>query len=480
MNKTRHWQASIKHLVSVDRSRRRSGSHENLTLEHPILSKLATCTILSQFKQVHARILTTGLFRNVFAASRLLKFVSTLLSPLDLPLVNLVFSQIQQPDAFCYNLVIKAHSWSSHPLNSLPLFQKLLLQGICPNEYTFCFLLDCCSQGLALEEGKQLHGHLKKHGLDSTVFAGTSLIHMYGVCGALQDALQSFDQMLQRSDVSWSAIIDAYVDNGEAIHGFALFQKMRSLGIEPNNATFVTILRACAEQCQLAIGRQVHAHVAVRGLELNVTLGTSLVDIYLKSAEIEQAFQVFSAMPKRNVASWNCLIHGLAMNGEAMRALSMFEMMEKDNIRPNGVTFLGILHACSHAGLLADGLKYFSQMTQVYGISPNIKHYGCLIDLCARAGRVEEAITVVREIPVKPDIVIWFALLGGCRAHGCKNLKEMLAAQIVKVAPCDTCGYLLLSEAFATANCWNDVGRVRDIMKEMDIRKIAGRSSIAN
>ncbi|XP_010938285.2 pentatricopeptide repeat-containing protein At5g43790 [Elaeis guineensis] len=447
----------------------------------PILSKLEACPNLYQFSQIHAHVITSGLFHNVFAASRLLKFSTASLSPPDLQLTNLLFSQIHHPDVFCYNLVIKALSLSSSPLNSLSLFRKLLLQGLCPNEYTFCFLLDCCSHGIALWEGRQLHAHLNKHGLATATFSGTSLIHMYGDCGALPDALQAFEQMQLRSNASWGAMIDACVEHGKVFDGLKLFREMRSLGVEPSNATLVSIVSACAELGDLVSGRAVHGHIVVSGLELNVILGTSLVDMYSKSAAIEMAMEVFSVMPVRTVASWNCLIHGMAINGDGARAKCLFEEMLLDgDVRPNEVTFLGILNACSHAGLIEDGVVYFSLMSKAYGIRPNIKHYGCMVDLYGRAGRVEEAIEIIRTMSMKPDIGIWGALLGACRTPGYKELGELLAAQIMKIAPYDTCGYLLLSDAYASDRRWDDVVGVRKVMREMVIRKMPGFSSICS
>lgn len=334
---------------------------------------------------------------------------------------------------------------------------------------------------MALWEGRQLHAHLNKHGLATATFSGTSLIHMYGDCGALQDALQLFEQMQLRSNASWGATIDACVEHGKVFDGLKLFREMWSLGVEPGNATLVSILSAYAEQGNLVSGRAVHGHVVVSGSELNVTLGTSLVDMYSKSGAIDIAMEVFSAMPVRTVASWNCLIHGMAINGHGARAKFLFEEMLHDgDVCPNEVTFLGILHACSHAGMMEDGIKYFSLMSKAYGIVPNIKHYGCMVDLYGRAGRLEEAIEIIRTMPMKPDIGIWGALLGACRTHGYEELGELLAAQLMKIASYDTCGYLLLSNAYASDRRWHDVVGVRKVMRDMVIRKMPGFSSVCS
>ncbi|XP_072997695.1 pentatricopeptide repeat-containing protein At5g66520-like [Typha latifolia] len=452
-----------------------------LNLNHPILSKLESCPNLSQFNQIHAQITTSGLFNNVFAASRLLKCCTDTLNPPNLPLGQLIFSQIQNPDVFSYNLVIKAFSLSCHPLKSLSLYQELLNRGLSPNEYTFCFLLDCCSRGIALWEGRQVHAHLKKHGLDTKLHSGTSLLHMHGDCGALTDALRSFEEIPVRSDVSWGAVIDACVNHGEVGNGLRLFKEMRSLDLEPNNATLVSVLSACAELGDVTVGRAVHAYVAVRGSVLNITLGTSLVDMYAKSGAIDMAMAVFSAMHVRTVASWNCLIHGMAINGQGDKAITLLEMMQHDDdINPNGTTFLSVLHACSHSGLVEDGIKLFAEMSKFYKIVPTIEHYGCMVDLYGRAGRISEAMDLISSMPMRPDIGIWGALAVACKAHGCRDLGELMAAKIIKMAPYDICGYLFLSDTYANESRWVDVIGLRKMMREMDIRKAAGYSSVAN
>ncbi|OAY65444.1 Pentatricopeptide repeat-containing protein [Ananas comosus] len=443
-----------------------------------ILSELQIRTSLPRFNQLHALFITSGLFRGALPATRLLKCATDASNH---PLAQLIFAQIQSPDAFSYNALIKALALSPHPLISLCFYRGMLRRGLSPNEYTFCFLLDCCARGLALLEGRQVHAHVGKRGLAAALFAGTSLVHMYGDCGAPADARRAFDEMPQRSGVSWAAVVDACVGCGEPAGALRLFREMRGAGVQPNNAALVGALCACAEIGDSAAGRAVHAHVVVRGLELNVTLGTSLVDMYSKSGAIDSATAVFLLMPVTSVASWNCLIHGTAINGQGDKAVSLFEKMKhKTDVRPNKVTFLSVLHACSHSGLVEEGVKFFAEMSsRMYNIVPSIEHYGCMVDLYARSGRLDDAMGLVKAMPMKPDIGIWGSLIVSCRNHGYRDMETPLAAQILKLAPDDTCGYLFLADAFAKERRWEDVIGVRKMMREMDVRKVAGSSSIA-
>ncbi|XP_020583134.1 pentatricopeptide repeat-containing protein At1g08070, chloroplastic-like [Phalaenopsis equestris] len=184
-------------------------------------------------------------------------------------------------------------------------------------------------------------------------------------------------------------------------------------------------------------------------------------------------------MPAKNVASWNCLIFGLANNGYGAKAVDFFEQMKQElNVRPNGVTFLGVLQACVHAGLVENGVHYFTQMSRDYGIMPSLKHYGCIVDLYGKAGRFKEAMEVIRFMPMKPDSVIWVALFSACRTHGDRELGELMSANVIKLFADDSCGYLLLSDAYAIRRRWDEVICVRRMMREMDIKKVPGFSSI--
>ncbi|KAF6139771.1 hypothetical protein GIB67_024048 [Kingdonia uniflora] len=375
------------------------------------------------------------MFQNVFAASRLVITCAFSLDPPNIPLAYLLFARIQSPDVYTYNIVIKASSQTLNPLKSLALYRNMLLQGLKPNEYTFCFVLTSCAHGLGLVEGKQVHCQFVKHGFDFGVYGSTSLVHVYNECGELNEGIRVFEEMGQRSNVSWGTIIDGFISRGYLKDGLRLFRDMRNSGVGASNATLVSVLCACAKMQNLKLGRMVHSYVEVRGLHLNVTLGTSLVDMYSKCGAIDVAGDVFHLMRVKSIATWNCMINGLAMNGSGDEAIKLFQEMIVLGVEPNGPIFVGVLQSCSHTGLVEDGITYFFEMSKVYRIVPNLKHYGCMVDLYGRAGRLEEAIDIIRNMAMKPDIVVWGSLLGACRIHGNAKLGELVVAQILKLQP---------------------------------------------
>ncbi|KAG0480787.1 hypothetical protein HPP92_011645 [Vanilla planifolia] len=459
-----------KHHQQQDLSKRSPDSPPTLD---SFFSRLSSSPTPREFNLIHAYYTTSGLLRSNFTANNLLRASISISSHLTL----LLFSQLHHPDIFSYNMAINSLSQTSYPLKSLLLYLDLIYKGIFPNEYTFCFLLDCCSHDLAIFEGMQLHAHLVKHGLHFTTYSCTSLLHMYSECKALGDAYQVFVQMPTRSNVSWGVMINAFFGHAEVLEGLRLFTVMLGSGFIPSNATLVSILCLCADHGELKIGRSLHGYITVNGLEINITLGTSLLDMYCKCGVIGMAMDVFAAMPVKNVASWNCLIRGMAINGHGAVAVRLYEEMKRDfNLRPDGLTFLNLLQACSHAGLIEKGVKYFTQMISEYGIVPSVKHYGCMVDLYGKAGRVKEAMEIVRSMHVKPDSVIWVALFNGCRDHGYRDLGEILAANVVKLVPGNSCGYLLLSDSYAMKRQWDDVFCVRRTMRELDITKPSGFS----
>ena len=284
--------------------------------------------------------------------------------------------------------------------------------------------------------------------------------------------------MSHRTEVSWGAVIDAYIDQGFLTDALQLYAKMRSLGHSASNAILVGAFGACAKLQDLALGRIIHGQVEARGLQLNVTLGTSLVDMYSKCGAIEMAMEAFSRMPVKSVASWNCMINGLAMNGGGSAAIGLFKEMQASGLGPNSATFVGVLHACSHGGLVNEALEYFSCMRELYGIETNVKHYGCMVDLYGRAGKLEKAVDVIRTMPMKPDIVIWGALLGGCKKHGNAKLGELVGAQIMKLQPHKVSGCSSLSDMYAMDGRWEDVISVRRMMLDMDVGREPGCSTL--
>ncbi|CAA7047433.1 unnamed protein product [Microthlaspi erraticum] len=452
-----------------------------------ILSLSETCTTISHLKQLHAYTLRTTLpdeTATLFLYGRFLHLSSSS-SFSDVSYTFRIFNSIQQENhtPFMWNTLIRACAHDvSRKEEAFLLYRKMLERGkSSPDKHTFPFLLKACAYIFKLSEGKQIHCQILKHGLGKDVYVNNSLIHLYASCGCLDLAKKVFDEMPERSLVSWNSMIDALVRAGEFDSALEMFRETQE-SFEPDGYTMQSVLSACAGLGSLSLGAWAHAFLLrKRGFEVDVLIKNSLIEMYCKCGSLRMAEQVFQTMRKRDLASWNAIILGLATHGRAEEAMACFERMV-ENVKPNSVTFVALLIACNHRGLVEKGRLYFDVMVRDYGIEPALEHYGCIVDLVARAGYVSEAIDMVMNMKMKPDAVIWRSLLDACCKNGASvELSEQIATHIIEdnqSSNGSSGAYVLLSRVYASANRWNDVGIVRKLMTEHGIRKEPGCSSI--
>ena len=350
-----------------------------------------------------------------------------------------------------------------------------------PNKLTFPFLLNACASFLGLTAGRQIQVDVLKHGFDSDVYVGNNLIHLYGSCKKTSDARKVFDEMSERNVVSWNSIMTAFVENGKFNLANECFLEMIGAGFCPDETTMVVLLSACVGN--LSLGKLVHSQVMVRELELNCRLGTALVDMYGKSGGLEYSRFVFERMCDRNVWTWSAMIVGLAQNGFAEEALELFTKMKKESsVRPNYVTFLGVLCACSHVGLVEEGYRYFSEMERTHKIKPMMIHYGAMVDILGRAGRLNEAYRFIKKMPFEPDAVVWRTLLSACSVHHDEDgegIGEKVKERLIELEPKRSGNLVIVANRFAEARMWDEAAEVRRVMKENKLKKIAGESCLA-
>lgn len=278
--------------------------------------------------------------------------------------------------------------------------------------------------------GKQIHGLILKSGLVSDLYVNNALIHMFSVCGESGLALKVFDEMSERDVVSWTSMIDGFVDNDRHIEAFKMFEVMMESGIDPNKATLVTVLRACADTGALTIGKKVHSFVKERNLTTKANVGTALIDMYAKCGCIDEATNVFNEMIDKNLYTWTAMISGLASHGHSSEAMEYFEMMKSCGVKPDERTMTAVLSACRNAGWIDKGLYHIRSMKK-YKLRPTIQHYGCIVDTFVRAGKLEEAEEFIRKMmPIDPDVVLWRTLLWGCKVHGDVERSECLVKDV--------------------------------------------------
>ncbi|XWS68887.1 hypothetical protein CRYUN_Cryun04dG0132300 [Craigia yunnanensis] len=449
-----------------------------------ILFSLKQCTDMSQLKQIHAQTLrSTSPYhpKTLFLYSQILHFSSFL----DFNYALQLFNQIENPNSFMWNTLIRA---CAHNVNkkeqAIRLYLEMLDKAlIFPDKHTFPFVLKGCAYLFALSEGKQVHAHALKHGFGSDVYVNNSLIHFYASCGCLNLAEKVFVKMSERSLVSWNVLIEGFVQFGKFNYALNLFREMRNT-FDPDGYTLQSVVGACAGLGALSLGAWAHAYLLKKcdfDFSSDVLVNNSLVDMYCKCGSLGLAQQVFDGMPKPDLTSWNHLILGFAMHGQAEAAIGCFDkMIRTESFRPNSITFVGVLCACNHKGMVSEGRLYFDMMITDYKIKPVLEHYGCLVDLLARAGFIDEALDLVSMMPMRPDAVIWRSLLDACsKKNGSVELSEELARQVVESDGDIGSGvYVLLSRVYASACRWDDVGLVRKLMTDKGVTKEPGCSSI--
>ncbi|XP_059077622.1 pentatricopeptide repeat-containing protein At1g08070, chloroplastic-like [Cryptomeria japonica] len=350
--------------------------------------------------------------------------------------------------------------------------------GVMPNCVTVVSALTACGELGALHRGKWIHEYLVRRGFESNVFVGTALVDMYAKCGSVEFARQVFDRMPKRNVVSWSAMITGYALSGHGNEALGIFNQMQLTGVKPNSITMVSLLSACAHLGALQQGKRIHDYVIRTGLDSFVSVGTGLIDMYVKCGSVEMARQVFDKMSSRNVVSWSAMIAGYGLHGYGEEALLLFSQMRQTDKKPNEITFLGVLNACSHSGQLNEGRQYFECMTKDYRITPTLKHYACMVDILARAGHFIEAQDLIKGMPFEPDICVWGSLLGACRIHHNIELGVQVAEYIFALEPQNAGYYVLLSNMYATAGRWDDVAKVRIMMRARGVKKPPGYSFI--
>ncbi|XP_020573418.1 pentatricopeptide repeat-containing protein At2g03880, mitochondrial [Phalaenopsis equestris] len=358
-------------------------------------------------------------------------------------------------------------------LQSDALYFFVLMQrdGIRPNMFTFSSIIRACN---TLSTLWAMHCCSINHGLEFDDFVGSSLIDAYFKCGDSESGRLVFDEMITGDPVVWNSVIGGFAQTGNGHEALKLFRQMKRAGFLAKQATLTSALRACTGMVFLEMGQQVHVHLLKYKSDL--ILNNALLDMYCKCGSLEEAEYNFRRMPEKDVISWSTMISGLAQNGRSLEALRLFDLMKAEGANPNYITMVGVLFACSHAGLIENAWHYFRSMKRLFDIEPGSEHYGCMVDLLGRAGKLEEAVEFIHEMEFKPDAIIWRTLLGACRVHKNVNFAAYAAQEILKLEPEDEGTCILLSNIYADAKQWSDVEQMRKMMRDRGIRKEPGRS----
>ncbi|CAN1260078.1 Pentatricopeptide repeat-containing protein At4g16470 [Linum perenne] len=342
--------------------------------------------------------------------------------------------------------------------------------GLAVGDGTYSLMLQECILGRRYKIGRKIHAQIIIVGYLLTEYLRIKLLILYAKLGDLRTATVFFDELMEKSLISWNAMISGYVQNGLEEAGLGHYCNMRRNGLTPDQYTFASVFRACGTLASLELGKQAHGVMIKCHLNDNVVVNSALIDMYFKCSNLTDGQKVFDKSLNRNVVTWTSLISGYGQHGRVVEVLELFHKMKEEGFRPNYVTFLAVLSACSHGGLIDQGWAYFLSMKD-YGIEPKGKHYAAMVDVLGRAGRLQEAYNLVLSSPLKEHSAIWGALLGACRIHGDMDLASLAAAKFFELEPENSGKYVVLSNAYATSGFWDQVQEVRGTMRDFGITK---------
>ncbi|KAM2234752.1 hypothetical protein PS2_012847 [Malus domestica] len=434
---------------------------------------------LNHGRAAHSSVFKTGLDKDGHVSHSLITMYARCG---ELGFARKVFDEISERDLVSWNSMISGYCKMGCAGDAVQFFCEMRTDGFEPDERTLVTVLGACGDLGDLSLGKWVEGFVVENKLEMNTYVGSALIGMYGKCGDLSSARRVFDSLKKKDRITWNAMISGYAQNGMSDEAMVLFDGMKEAGVNPDKITLVGVLSACASIGALELGKWIDTYATERGLQHEIYVGTALIDMYAKCGSLATALRVFEDMPQKNEVSWNAMISALAFHGRAHEAISLFKRMTEGSasVRPNDITFVGLLSACVHAGLVDKGRQLFNLMSSSFGLVPKIEHYSCMVDLLSRAGLVHEAWDFIQKMPEKPDQVVLGALLGACRK--CKNVdvSEQVLQLLLELEPANSGNYVISSKIYANSEMWDDSARMRMLMRQRGVSKTPGCSWIGN
>ncbi|XP_041016698.1 pentatricopeptide repeat-containing protein At2g22410, mitochondrial-like isoform X2 [Juglans microcarpa x Juglans regia] len=600
----------LRPFSSTSTRRPKWNSTTNVIITNPTLLIMESCTTMLQLKQIQARMTVNGLITHTFPVSRVVAFCA-LADIGDVDYAHELFSQIENPNTYIWNTMIRGYGKAKIPTVGFWFFRRMVRERVEMDRRSFVFALKVCEQFCAISGGESVHCRICKMGFSSDLIVQNGLVHFYAERGCLDFARKMFDETLVKDVVSWTSIIDGHVVHNCSDEALELFNLMLLSDVEPNEVTMIPVLSACSLKGELSMGKSIHEYIQKKKISWSPNLQNAMLDMYVKCGslvtareifdnmknkdvfswtsmvngyakfgKLELARKLFDDMPVRNVISWNAMVAGYSQNnqpkealklfldmveaglaatentlvcvlsacgqlgsldlgqwihhyyihqkriqfslilenafvdmyakcgslhaaatifnemverdlvswnsmvagyashGHAKKALVLFEQMTQLGFRPDDITFVGVLSACSHGGLVSEGQNYFKSMKRNFGIEPKVEHYACMIDLYGRIGLLEEAYKFIAKMPMGASVAAWGALLNACRMHGNVELAKVSAYKLLELDPEDSGIYSLLANILAHERRWGDVRMVRCMMREKGVKKTPGRSLI--
>ncbi|CAN8247840.1 unnamed protein product [Cochlearia groenlandica] len=457
--------------------------------ENRCLNLISKCKSIKNLKQIHGQFITTGFSHHTFPLSKLLHLSSTFCLTYALAILR----RIKNPSVFLYNTLISSivtnrHSSQYHIAFSLYV-QILRSVVIRPNAYTYPSLFK--ASAFHHRHGRALHAHVLKflEPVHRDRFVQAALVGFYANCGNLRLARSLFERINEPDLATWNTLLASYATSGdgdgesdlglveEALRLFGEMQRS-SLVVRPNEVSLVALIKSCARLGSFRGAACAHVYLLKNNLCLNEFVGTALIDLYSKCGCLSFARKVFDEMSKRDTSCYNAMIRGLAVHGFGQEAIGFYNNLISQELVPDDATFLVTISACSHSGLVEEGLKIFHSMKAVYGIEPKVEHYGCLVDLLGRSGKLEEAEECIEKMPMKPNATLWRSFLGSAQIHGDIERGEIALKHLLGLKLENSGNYVLLSNIYAGVNRWADVDKTRELMKNHRVNKSPGISIV--
>uniref|UniRef100_A0A5K0W732 Pentacotripeptide-repeat region of PRORP domain-containing protein n=2 Tax=Nymphaea colorata TaxID=210225 RepID=A0A5K0W732_9MAGN len=367
---------------------------------------------------------------------------------------------------FIWNTIIRRCAQAKNPQRALYFYTRMRRKGRLPDSFTFPFALKVSADLFDSRKGQEIHCLALKTGHASAFYLQTNLALFYASCGEMKSAHQVFEEMPKSDAIAWNVMITGCLRSGCFVEAVNLYSRMKLEGCRADGHTLVSIGSACANIGAIGFGKYVHGYACKLGLTVVVPLLNALVDMYGKCGCLVDAHALFDEVSERTLVSWSIMMNVYAIQGRASDVFDAFSGMKKQGFSPDEIVFTSVLCACSHAGLLEEGKRWFRDMTEIYGISPTIQHYGCMVDLLGRAGRLKEAYELIQRMPVKPDAAIWRALAAACLVSGELDLAEDAAKHLIELNSSPDGGdFVLLSNVYARLGRWEDVAWARKGME---------------
>lgn len=391
-----------------------------------------------------------------------------------------VFDETLKKTIYVWNALFRALTLSGHGEDVLGLYRRMNRIGIPSDRFTYTYVLKACvaaeSLGSLLQKGKEIHAHILRHGYENRIHIMTTLVDVYARFGCVADASNVFNEMPLKNVVSWSAMIACYAKNGKPFEALELFRELMLDNCDtlPNSVTMVSVLQACAALAALEQGKLIHGYILRKGLDSILPVLSALVTMYARCGNLELGQRVFAHMEKRDVVAWNSMISSYGIHGLGGKAIEVFKEMVSSGVSPSPVSFVSVLGACSHSGLVEEGKFLFESMVKEHGITPASEHYACMVDLLGRANQLDEAAKIIQDMRIEPGPKVWGSLLGSCRIHCNVELAERACKRLFELEPRNAGNYVLLADIYAEAEMWNEVKRVKKLIDARGLQKVSG------